>query len=319
MAAGALVLRRPSSAWERLRQRRGPGQPLVDLACSARPGFTWGTTLSTMISFALFGVTFAMPQYFLDVRGLDSLGSGIRMLPLIGGLVVGLGVGQRLQSAAAPAGAGRPARRCSAPRSSAAAGFAIMAVALADRHRHGPASGTGFWSAWFALTGLGLGLAMPTMLNAALSALSPERSGSGSALMTRHAPGRRDDRGGRARYGAGHGLPQPAGTCRACRRSGQPRRAAAWLPASRSPRRALGRTLASACTSPRAYTSGWTSCSGSARASRSPPPCSPRCSCRGTRPAPPRRSSPARSGSEAGQQARPAGVAGPAAEAAAGE
>ena len=38
--------------------------------------------------------------------------------------------------------------------------------------------------AWFAITGFGLGMAMPTMLNAALSALAPERSGSGSALMT---------------------------------------------------------------------------------------------------------------------------------------
>jgi MFS transporter, DHA2 family, multidrug resistance protein len=47
-----------------------------------------------------------------------------------------------------------------------------------------PTSATGFMLTWFALTGLGLGLAMPTMLNAALGALTPERSGSGSALLT---------------------------------------------------------------------------------------------------------------------------------------
>ena len=63
-----------------------------------------------MISFALFGLTFAMPQFFLDVKGLNSLASGIRMLPLIGGLAVGLGVGQRLQSPASPAVA-RTSRR----------------------------------------------------------------------------------------------------------------------------------------------------------------------------------------------------------------
>src|SRR5580658_3034351 len=126
-------------AWERHVGRRG-GQPLVDLTLFRSAGFTWGTTLSTMISFALFGLTFAMPQFFLDVKGLNSLASGVRMLPLIGGLAIGT---------ATSAG-----------------------------------SGTGFVSAWFAVTGLGLGLAMPTMLNAALSALTPERSGSGSALMT---------------------------------------------------------------------------------------------------------------------------------------
>ncbi len=45
-------------------------------------------------------------------------------------------------------------------------------------------SGTGFTVAWFAVAGLGLGLAMPAAMNAALGALSPERSGSGSALIT---------------------------------------------------------------------------------------------------------------------------------------
>jgi hypothetical protein len=59
-----------------------------------------------------------------------------------------------------------------------------MAVALAVGTATSAASSTGFMSAWFAVTGLGLGLALPTMLNAALSALTPERSGSGSALMT---------------------------------------------------------------------------------------------------------------------------------------
>jgi len=45
-------------------------------------------------------------------------------------------------------------------------------------------SGTGFAAAWFAVFGLGLGLAMPQTMNAALSALSAERSGAGSALIS---------------------------------------------------------------------------------------------------------------------------------------
>ena len=96
IVAGAIMLA-AFVIWERLVGRRG-GQPLVDLSLFRSAGFTWGTTLSTMISFALFGLTFAMPQFFLDVKGLDSLASGIRLLPLIGGLAVGLGAGQRLQS-----------------------------------------------------------------------------------------------------------------------------------------------------------------------------------------------------------------------------
>jgi MFS transporter, DHA2 family, multidrug resistance protein len=182
MVAGALALA-GFLAWERHVGRRGQ-QPLADLTLFRSAGFTWGTTLSTMISFALFGLTFAMPQFFLDVKGLNSLASGIRMLPLIGGLAIGLGIGQRLQSPrkSRDGGAARPP--LAGARPVGAGGFAIMAAALAIGTATSAASGTGFISAWFAATGFGLGMAMPTMLNAALSALTPERSGSGSALMT---------------------------------------------------------------------------------------------------------------------------------------
>jgi MFS transporter, DHA2 family, multidrug resistance protein len=181
IAAGALV-GVVFVYWERAVVRRGR-QPLVDLDLFHSAGFTWGTTLSTMVSFALFGITFAMPQYFLDVRGLNSLDSGVRLLGLIGGLIVGLGLGQRVQSVRKAAD-GTPRPPLAGPKLIGALGFAIMAAALAIGTSTTATSGTGFIMAWFALTGFGLGLAMPTMLNAALGALTPERSGSGSALMS---------------------------------------------------------------------------------------------------------------------------------------
>ena len=183
MAAGVVAIGL-FVAWERIVSRRVGGQPLIDLSLFSSTGFTWGTTLSTMISFALFGITFAMPQFFLDVKGLDSMASGIRLLPLIGGLAAGLGIGQRLQSPRKSADGGPDRPPLIGARPIGAGGFAIMAAALAVGTATSAASGTGFTSWWFAVTGLGLGLAMPTMLNAALSALTPERSGSGSALLT---------------------------------------------------------------------------------------------------------------------------------------
>jgi MFS transporter, DHA2 family, multidrug resistance protein len=57
------------------------------------------------------------------------------------------------------------------------AGLAPGTLTLAD-------TGTGFSAAWFAVAGLGLGMAMPAAMNAAISALSPERSGAGTALIT---------------------------------------------------------------------------------------------------------------------------------------
>jgi EmrB/QacA subfamily drug resistance transporter len=187
IAAGAVVLV-AFVAWERSAARRGAArhggaQPLVDLTLFRVAGFRWGTILMTMVSFALFGLFFAAPQYFQDVRGATPLGSGIRLLPLIGGLLVGMIAGSRLSTAPK-----RPDGTLGAPPLSAkiatAAGFAVMAAGLALGAFTGLGSSTGFAAAWIAVTGLGVGLAMPSAMTAALSALTAERSGSGSALIT---------------------------------------------------------------------------------------------------------------------------------------
>jgi hypothetical protein len=188
-SAGRGLTGAPARALAGGRAREGapPGhraQPLIDLTLFRSAGFTWGAILSTMVSFALFGIIFAMPQYFLDVRGLDSLGAGIRLLPLIGGLALGLGIGQRLLTPRKSADGGPAGPAPVNAKIVAAGGFTIMAAALAIGAGTTAASGTGFAAAWFALAGLGLGFAMPTALNAALGALSAERSGSGSAVIT---------------------------------------------------------------------------------------------------------------------------------------
>jgi hypothetical protein len=169
-------------AWER-RVRNRRGQPLVDLSLFSSAGFTWGTILTTLISFALFGILFAMPLFFQDVRGLNALGSGLRLLPMIGGMVVGMLGGSRLQSPRkGPDGLLAPPRV--SVKALVAAGYLVMAVGLAIGTFTRTGSSTGFTVAWFALTGLGLGIAMPAAMNAAIGALSAERSGSGTALIT---------------------------------------------------------------------------------------------------------------------------------------
>src|ERR1019366_3090153 len=106
---------------------------------------------------------------------LNRVGSGRRLLPLVAGLAVGLGIGQRLLTPRKAPGGGPSGAPPVSAKVVAASGVAIMAVGAGTSVR----SGTGFAAAWFGVTGLGLGFAMPTALNAALGALSPERSGSG--------------------------------------------------------------------------------------------------------------------------------------------
>ena len=183
--------------WEKLLTRRvrpdaegtpdgdgaGAVQPLIELRLFRSAGFTWGSLLAALVSFAMFGILFAMPQYFQSVGGTDAFGSGLRTLPLIGGLLAGMIAGTRLQSPRRDP-AGGPGRPLAGARSMVAIGYAVMAVSLAAGAFTRVTSDAGFTTGWFAVAGLGLGLAMPAAMNAAIGALSAERSGAGTALIT---------------------------------------------------------------------------------------------------------------------------------------
>jgi EmrB/QacA subfamily drug resistance transporter len=178
IGAGVVVLT-VFIAWER--RLRG-GQPLIELGLFRSAGFSWGTILITLVTFAMFGLFFAMPQYFQEVRGVNAMGSGLRLLPLIGGMVVGMIGGTRLASQRkSAAGTLQPV---ASAKALIAIGFAVMAIGLGFGATTTVTSGTGFAAAWFAAAGLGLGMAMPQGMNIALGALTAERSGSGSALIS---------------------------------------------------------------------------------------------------------------------------------------
>jgi MFS transporter, DHA2 family, multidrug resistance protein len=186
VAAGLVVLV-VFVAWERRLTRRvfGPAsvRPLIELGLFRSAGFTWGTALATLVSFAMFGIFFAIPQYFQEVRGLDAMGTGVRWLPMIGGMVVGM-IGSTRLATPRKTGDGSVRPPLAGAKALVAFGFAAMAAGLVFGAFTKTGSGTGFAAAWLAVAGLGLGLAMPQAMNAALSALSAERSGSGSALIS---------------------------------------------------------------------------------------------------------------------------------------
>ena len=197
IAAGVVVLA-ILVAWERWLTRRyaagedgtprgggfGGIRPLIELKLFRSAGFTWGTALATLVSFAMFGILFAMPLYFQEVRGVNAMGSGLRLLPMIGGMVIGMIGGTRLASPRKSADGAAPRPPRANVKALVTVGFTLMAVALGVGATTTISSGTGFAAAWFAVFGLGLGLAMPQAMNAALSALSAERSGSGSAAIS---------------------------------------------------------------------------------------------------------------------------------------
>jgi MFS transporter, DHA2 family, multidrug resistance protein len=164
MAAGAIMVA-AFVAWTRRTTR-----PLIDLSLFRDRRFTGGAVPATLLTFALFGVLFVTPQYFQGVLGADALGSGLRLLPLIGGLLVTSRLSPRLVArygAALPIAGGALI---------IAAGMTVGAFTTAD-------DGYALAAGWLTVSGLGMGLMLPASMTAAMGALSAERAGVGSAVL----------------------------------------------------------------------------------------------------------------------------------------
>ncbi len=162
--AGGLVVLVGFGLW----QRRA-SEPLVDLGLFGSAGFTWGSLLATLASFGLMGVMFVLPQFFASVQGADALGSGLRLLPLIGGLLIGVRVSDRIRQRAGATVV-------------VTAGFALMTAGIVLGAFTTAEVSFGYVAGWSAIAGLGLGFALPASMDLALGALAPGRAAAGSAL-----------------------------------------------------------------------------------------------------------------------------------------
>ncbi|GAA2208969.1 DHA2 family efflux MFS transporter permease subunit [Nonomuraea monospora] len=148
---------------------RRAGAPLVNLSLFADARFTAGTALATLVNFTMFGVLFALPQYFQANLGTDAMGSSLRLLPLIAGMLAGMSAAARLS-------------RTIGPKRAACLGFVLLTASLFWGAATSTGSGTAFAAGWTALYGLGLGCVLPTVMDAALGTLSPANAGVGAAV-----------------------------------------------------------------------------------------------------------------------------------------
>ena len=156
--------------WEHLLEQRPGGQPLLDLSLFHSPSFTWGVILFAVLTLALIGLLFTMPQYFQGVMGTSPEGSGVRLLPAVGGMLLGLLPSARLAKAIGA-------------KLTASAGFLVLGIGLGIGTTTSLSSGEGFVAFWSVIVGIGTGLTMVAVASAALAELSKERAGVGSAVL----------------------------------------------------------------------------------------------------------------------------------------
>jgi DHA2 family multidrug resistance protein-like MFS transporter len=170
LMAGGVALLVGFFGWERRLSRRPGGQPLVDLTLFSSASFTWGVILAAVAILGMIGVLFTMPQYFQGVLGTDPIGSGLRLLPLIGGLVVGAVPADRIVHLVGS-------------KIAVAVGFVLLAVGLSLGATTSVGSTGVFVASWMAIVGMGMGIALASASSAALVELSEDKSGVGSAVL----------------------------------------------------------------------------------------------------------------------------------------
>ncbi|MEP6649038.1 MAG: DHA2 family efflux MFS transporter permease subunit [Lapillicoccus sp.] len=152
-------------------QRRDRGrEPVVDPVLWRNPAFRWGSLTAAVASLAFFGAMFVVPQYLRGALGEDALGTGLKSVPMVVGLFVGLRVTMVLL-----------------PRFGArvlgGSGFVVGAAGFMLGTRVGVDSGYAVTAAWTVLVGAGVGAALFCGQNGALAALPRERAAAGSALI----------------------------------------------------------------------------------------------------------------------------------------
>ncbi|WP_286252840.1 DHA2 family efflux MFS transporter permease subunit [Streptomyces graminofaciens] len=152
-----------------LRERRAE-RPMLDMTLLTHRGFLFNTIAATLVMFVLTGLLFVLPPYLQAVLGHDAFGTGVRLLPMMGGILVA--------SRTAPQAAAR-----FGGRATVSAGLVVLAFAALLGSRTTIDSGYGFTALWLAITGLGFGFSLMPAMSNALGTLPRDRAASGSGLL----------------------------------------------------------------------------------------------------------------------------------------
>ncbi|WP_242614380.1 DHA2 family efflux MFS transporter permease subunit, partial [Actinomadura roseirufa] len=161
----AIVLLTFFVLWER-RAR----EPLVDVGLFRDPAFVWPMIAAVAASLVMTGALFVLPQYLQAVQGNGVFGTGLRLIPMLLGLLGGGVVTDRV----APRAGHKPIM---------VTGLLVMAAGLgwgATTAVGDPYSTT---CLWLILLGLGCGLSLIPAMDALLAALPPDQAGRGSGLV----------------------------------------------------------------------------------------------------------------------------------------
>lgn len=162
--AGGAVLVTAFAVWQ-LQAR----SPVVDLRLLRSRRFSLPALAWAVAGFTLGGILFILTPFLQIVQGNDAQATGIRLLPLIAGIIASTLPSDRLTARLGT-------------KALVAGGLLVTAVGAALLSRAGTDSGFAITGGAEAVIGLGIGMVMPPAMDAILGALPSEEPGAGIPL-----------------------------------------------------------------------------------------------------------------------------------------
>jgi EmrB/QacA subfamily drug resistance transporter len=143
--------------------------PLLDVSLFKRPAFALGSLAISSAFFALFGLIFLTTQYLQFVQGRTAINTGLVMLPLAFGLVIGSGSSHKITLKL-----GTPTQ--------VSAALTLVALVIASVAFWQPHTSTWLLALFFFVGPLAMGNVMAPATVAVMSAVPEAKAGVGSAM-----------------------------------------------------------------------------------------------------------------------------------------
>jgi EmrB/QacA subfamily drug resistance transporter len=147
-------------------------EPVIPLGLFANRVFSAAGAVGVVVGFAMFGALTFLPLFFQDARGVSPTLSGLRLLPLMGGLL------------AASIGSGQLVSRWGRYKVFPVVGTFLMVVGLLLMSRIGLSTGEWAIAAYMFVFGVGLGGVMQILVVAVQNAVAYEQLGTATSGAT---------------------------------------------------------------------------------------------------------------------------------------
>ena len=147
-------------------------EPIIPLGLFGNRVFSAASAVGFVMGFAMFGALTFLPIFFQDAKGVSPTASGLRLLPLMGGLLV------------ASIGAGQLVSHWGRYKVFPVVGTFLMVVGLFLMSKIGITTGSWTLASYLFVFGVGLGLVMQILVVAVQNAVPYEQLGTATSGAT---------------------------------------------------------------------------------------------------------------------------------------